>query len=147
MERIDIERNVFERIAADRSEKIGIFRKVISYIAWSRESEESCRLGNMIGLLSVLIGFSIIRGIIISDIDLTINGIHNIMHLSAFIFSLFALLISKRSPDMHFTYGYTRYETLAAFTNCLFLNISALFLVLSSVHFLSHSDHRPDEQV
>lgn len=79
-------------------------------------------------------------GLLREEIDLTITGIHDIMHLSAFIFSLFALLIAKKSPDMHLTYGYTRYETLAAFSNCLFLNLSALFLLMSTLHYFTQHD-------
>lgn len=79
-------------------------------------------------------------GLLREEIDLTITGIHDIMHLSAFVFSLFALLIAKKTPDMHLTYGYTRYETLAAFSNCLFLNLSALFLLMSTLHYFTQHD-------
>lgn len=49
-------------------------------------------------------------------------------------FSLYALLVAKQKSDNNFTFGYSRYETMAAFSNCILMVITSLFNVLSSVH-------------
>ena len=35
---------------------------------------------------------------------------------------------------MRFTYGYTRLETISAFTNCIFLYFVTLFVEIRSIH-------------
>ena len=56
-------------------------------------------------------------------------------------FSLYALLKAKHKKNHKFTFGYTRYETLAAFSNCIFIIITVLFLVMNSLHFHSEEEH------
>lgn len=60
-------------------------------------------------------------------------------------FSMYALMKAKKNANMHYTYGYTRYETIAAFSNCVFLILSSLFLVMSSLHNLNHGEEHKEE--
>lgn len=50
-------------------------------------------------------------------------------------FSLYSLIKGKHSKNKKFTYGYNRYETLAAFSNCICIIIASLSLIMSSLHF------------
>ncbi|KAL4489234.1 hypothetical protein ABPG72_006298 [Tetrahymena utriculariae] len=140
MHSVNINQAVFDRITQDRPQKVGRLQKWINYISWSRESEESKKLGNLTFVLVIIIIISILNGVLKSNIQMTINGIHNCLHLFSFIFSMYALMKAKKNANMHYTYGYTRYETIAAFSNCIFLILSSLFLVISSLHYLTHDE-------
>lgn len=41
---------------------------------------------------------------------------------------------AKANANQSFTFGYSRYETIAAFSNCLFLMIASLLLIVDTFH-------------
>jgi len=61
-----------------------------------------------------------------------------ILHAGSFLFSLYASIKAKKKANSKFTFGYNRYETVAAFTNCIFLILCSLFVLMSSFHSLHH---------
>ena len=63
---------------------------------------------------------------------------HTILHAGAFLFSFYASIKAKKKANSNFTFGYNRYETVAAFTNCIFLVMCSLFVLMSSFHSLHH---------
>lgn len=84
--------------------------------------------------------YFIFKGIVDFDFEIIIMGSYAFADVCVFIFSMYALLLSKHRKDTLHTYGYSRYETLAAFSNCTYLIIYALFLVLGSLHFHSEEE-------
>ncbi|KRX09407.1 hypothetical protein PPERSA_04713 [Pseudocohnilembus persalinus] len=116
------------------------------YFRLSRTGHEPKKIGNFIIILTTFSLYSMFSGIFKSDFDQTSLGAYCVLHISAFLFSLFALLQAKHRKDTLYTYGYSRFETLAAFSNCIFLLIHSLFLVIGSFHFHSEVEHLQDAQ-
>ncbi|EGR29250.1 cation diffusion facilitator family transporter containing protein, putative [Ichthyophthirius multifiliis] len=121
-----------------------IIRKFIKYMKLSQQSEESQRLSYFIIQYLILITFSIIVGITYKDITLSICGIYTLMHIFSYSFSLYALIKAKHNQNTHYTYGYTRYETISAFSTCIFLIIQSFFNIMSSFHL--HSEEQEDHK-
>ena len=68
------------------------------------------------------------------NIHLISDAFHSLLHVVAYLFSWIALLFAKKQADKKFTYGYTRLETISAFTNCIFLYFVTLFVEIRSIH-------------
>lgn len=66
--------------------------------------------------------------------DLTLSSL-------ALLFSLYAMLTSRAPATREFTYGLSRLETLAAFTNCTYLYFVSLFGIFHHVHALFETHH------
>ena len=69
-------------------------------------------------------------GIISGSLALLSDALHNLSDVVSIVVAFAANLVAKRSKDQHKTFGYKRAETLAAYTNGLFL--LALFLNMMS---------------
>lgn len=51
---------------------------------------------------------------------------------------------SKQKGNASYTFGFSRYETIAAFSNCIFLIISSFFLLISTFHNIEATEHGLD---
>ena len=100
----------------------------------AQTTPDSKRLLIIIILLTILVVFEIMIGVFFKNIHIITEAFQNILHLLAFYFSLYALIISKQPCDFEYTFGYTRIETVSAFSNCIFLSFVAMFLVFRNFH-------------
>lgn len=69
-----------------------------------------------------------------NNIHLISDAFHSLLHVAAYAFTWIALLFAKKPANIRFTYGYTRLETISAFTNCIFLYFVTLFVEIRSIH-------------
>jgi cobalt-zinc-cadmium efflux system protein len=61
------------------------------------------------------------------------DALHNLSDVVSIVVAFAANLIAKRSKDQHKTFGYKRAETLAAYTNGLFLLAISIYLFISAI--------------
>ena len=97
-------------------------------------SSESFSLFAVISVSSFLIILQTILSIHHHNIHLISDAFHSLLHVAAYTFSWLALLFSKKPANNKYTYGYTRLETISAFTNCIFLYFVTLFVEIRSIH-------------
>lgn len=72
------------------------------------------------------------------------DALHNILNIVGLSFSLYAIVMSKAKATQRYTFGFSRLEVIAGFTNCCFLIFVAIFLFFRSIHTgLEHSDDDP----
>lgn len=67
-----------------------------------------------------------------------------ILHAVSFQFSFYALMKSKQKGNQLYTFGFSRFETIAAFSNSIFLIISSFFVLISTFHNLESNEHADD---
>lgn len=75
----------------------------------------------------------IISGVISGSMALISDAFHNFEDTASLIVSYIAWLFSFRESDYDKTYGYKRFEVIAAFSNSLVLIISCLFILFESI--------------
>ncbi|GHV98093.1 cobalt transporter [Lactobacillus nasalidis] len=75
----------------------------------------------------------IIGGLISGSLALLSDALHNLSDVISIVLAFVANLISKKQKDRHKTFGYKRAETLAAYTNGLFLLIISIYLFISAI--------------
>ncbi len=85
-------------------------------------------------LCFVTILVELIVGLYSSIFHLMADALHNILNVLALVFSLSSIIWGKEKNNSRFTYGFSRLEVIASFTNCCFLSFLALFLVFRSIH-------------
>lgn len=64
------------------------------------------------------------------------DSLHGFIHIGSFIFALMAFILSKQTSNFHYTYGYSRIETLSAFINAFFLCFLGGFAFGSKIHHI-----------
>ncbi|MBO8155435.1 MAG: cation transporter [Bacillaceae bacterium] len=74
-----------------------------------------------------------IGGLLTNSLALLSDAGHMLSDAAALGLSLFAFMIGTRDPNQHKTYGYRRFEILAAFINGLTLIAIAIFIVIEGV--------------
>ena len=84
-------------------------------------------------------------GIKNNNFELIVDSYYFMMHLLVYCFSLYALMKGKELANKKFTYGYSRYETIAAFSVCVFLLLTAFFNLLTTFHIYGEEDFRIDD--
>jgi len=98
-------------------------------------------------ILSCLLVLSVelLVGLFHSNFHLMADSLHNVLNVLALSFSFFSIIWGKQKTNSKFTYGFSRLEVIASFTNCCFLCFLALFLIFRSIHDsledLGESDH------
>jgi len=74
----------------------------------------------------------IVGGIISNSLSLLSDALHNLADSSAIFVAYIAHLISKRKPTAHKTFGFRRFEILAAFLNSVLLIGICLYLFVEA---------------
>jgi cation diffusion facilitator family transporter len=101
----------------------------------SRDAKQY-RLGLVTSALLSLMVVEVATGAWLGSIGLLADGLHLLFHSVAMLVALYGVLHSKRSPTFSFSYGFARYEVLAAFSNTVLLIFMQLFLVAGVAHRL-----------
>ncbi|MCD5552850.1 cation diffusion facilitator family transporter, partial [Lactobacillus delbrueckii subsp. lactis] len=81
----------------------------------------------------IITAAEIAGGIISGSLALLSDALHNLSDVVSIVVAFAANLIAKRSKDQHKTFGYKRAETLAAYTNGLFLLAISIYLFISAI--------------
>lgn len=85
----------------------------------------------------IITAAEIVGGIISGSLALLSDALHNLSDVVSIVVAFAANLIAKRSKDQHKTFGYKRSETLAAYTNGLFLLAISIYLFISAIQRFS----------
>ena len=91
------------------------------------------RLGLSLGITLVVMIVQIVGGILTGSIALISDSGHMFTHSFAITISLVAIVIARRPPCHHRTFGLYRAEILAAFINGLFLLVVAGIVIYEAV--------------
>jgi len=94
------------------------------------------RLGVVTVALLLLMAVEVAAGAWLGSIGLLADGLHLLFHSIAMLVALYGVLHAKRSATFSFSYGFARYEVLAAFSNTVLLIFMQLFLVAGVAHRL-----------
>lgn len=86
-----------------------------------------------VGLNLLITIAEIVGGIISNSLALLSDSLHNLNDTFAIFLGYFANKISKRPKDFNRTYGYKRFEIIAAFLNTVFLMVVAIYLVIEGI--------------
>ncbi|MFS8962610.1 cation diffusion facilitator family transporter [Lactobacillus delbrueckii] len=81
----------------------------------------------------IITAAEIAGGIISGSLALLSDALHNLSDVVSIVVAFEANLIAKRSKDQRKTFGYKRAETLAAYTNGLFLLAISIYLFISAI--------------
>jgi len=85
--------------------------------------------------LLLLICFTVIEGVYgtwANSLGLLSDAFHTAFDCVGLLISLTAMVLSKHEPTLSFSYGYDRFEVLAAFANGIFLFCVSIFLFIES---------------
>ena len=94
------------------------------------------RLALVTGCLFFLFLLETAAGLWWGSIGLLADALHLAFHSVALCIALYGVLVSKRRATFAFSYGYARYEVLAAFSNTVLLIFMQLFIISGVVHRL-----------
>jgi cation diffusion facilitator family transporter len=100
------------------------------------QSARTYRLGCVTVALLCLMVVEVAAGAWLGSIGLLADGLHLLFHSIAMLVALYGVLHAKRSATFSFSYGFARYEVLAAFSNTVLLIFMQLFLVAGVAHRL-----------
>jgi len=101
--------------------------------------ENKLRYALLLSLLNFII--EVTAGILSSSLALLSDAVHLFTDISALVISLLAIKIGQRPADLLRTYGYRRFEILAAAANSLLLFLSSIFILYHGYHRLIHLQH------
>lgn len=123
-------------------------------------TKESTILLVFIIFLSIFVIIQTLIGFYNKSLHIIADAFHGLLHVGAYIFSLIALIVAKKNSNINYTYGYTRIETLSAFSNCFFMYFLTMFLAFRKLHHLfedhnqehndlndKHHDHHEEENI
>jgi cobalt-zinc-cadmium efflux system protein len=89
-------------------------------------------------LTSVFLLAEAVGGILTSSLALISDAAHMLTDVTALAISLVAIKIGQRTADLNRTFGYYRFEILAAVFNTILLFLVALYIVYEAYQRLSH---------
>lgn len=89
-------------------------------------------------LTSVFLIAEVIGGLVSGSLALLSDAAHMLTDVSALAISLMAIHISKRAADIRRTFGYYRFEILAAAFNAILLFFVAIYIIYEAYQRLSH---------
>lgn len=101
--------------------------------------EKPASLANLILAIlinGVIVVFELIFGLLISSMALISDAIHNLSDIAAMSFTYWAEKISRRPANERKTYGYLKFEFIAAFLNSLVLSVVIAFVFWESIQRL-----------
>jgi len=94
------------------------------------------RIALVTASLSLLMVVETAAGLLLGSIGLLADALHLCFHSVAMLIALYGVLVSRRRATFAFSYGYARYEVLAAFSNTVLLIFMQLFIIGGVVHRL-----------
>lgn len=77
--------------------------------------------------------FELIGGIFTNSIAIITDAIHDAIDALSIGISFFLEKKSKKKPDSHYTYGYSRYSVLGALVTTSFLFVSSIIVIIHSL--------------
>jgi cobalt-zinc-cadmium efflux system protein len=98
------------------------------------------RLGLSLSITLVVMVVEIVGGILVGSIALISDAGHMFTHAFAISISLVAIVIARRPPCHHRTFGLYRAEILAAFINGLILLVVALLVIYEAILRIIHPE-------
>lgn len=113
-------------------------------------TKESTILFSFIIILSIFVIIQTLIGFYNKSLHIIADAFHGLLHVEAYIFSLIALILAKKKSNINYTYGFTRIETLSAFTNCFFMYFLTMFLAFRKLHHLfedSSHEHKVSDNI
>jgi len=84
----------------------------------------------------VIVVFEFVFGLLIQSMALISDAVHNLSDIAAMSFTYWAEKISRRPADEHKTYGYLKFEFIAAFLNSVVLSVVIAFVFWESIQRL-----------
>jgi zinc transporter 6 len=109
--------------------------ETFSAVVASREPRTRT-LGAVTLALLVLLAAELAAGAALGSVGLLADALHALFHCVALCVSLWGLLHAGRAGGGAYSYGFARFEVLAAFSNATLLVFMQLFLVAGVVHRL-----------
>jgi len=103
------------------------------YIKAIRMDSDAKRLAAGIAMITFYSIIELLYGYKSNSLGLLSSGFHSLFDSAVLFTSLVALLIAQRNPTLEYSYGYERFEVLAAFTNASFLIFISLYIFLNLV--------------
>ena len=102
--------------------------------------DPSGRLLFSILLNALITAVEIAGGILSGSLALISDAIHNMSDTLALMLAWVANRVGKRKPDTKKTYGYQRFEILAAFINASVLTSVSLYLIYEAIYRFLHPE-------
>jgi cobalt-zinc-cadmium efflux system protein len=84
----------------------------------------------------VIVVFELFFGLLIQSMALISDAVHNLSDIAAMSFTYWAEKISRRPANERKTYGYLKFEFIAAFINSLVLSVVIAFVFWESIQRL-----------
>lgn len=88
----------------------------------------------MIVVFSVSIILEFFTGLYQGVFHLMGDALHNVLAVLTLVFSFISILVSKKPANSKFSFGFSRIEVIASFSNCCFLVFLGIFLMFRSIH-------------
>ncbi len=101
--------------------------------------EKPASLANLILAIlinGVIVVFELFFGLLIRSMALISDAVHNLSDIAAMSFTYWAEKISRRPANERKTYGYLKFEFIAAFINSLVLSVVIAFVFWESIQRL-----------
>ncbi|AQW81299.1 cation diffusion facilitator family transporter [Campylobacter pinnipediorum subsp. pinnipediorum] len=102
-------------------------------------------LASIIALISAIV--KIVAGFLSSSILLINSAVDSFFDSFVSFLNLFVLKKSSQSPDSTFNFGYSKLESLAAFTQGLIISCIGIFLFYQSIMKLVQNNHNLDIEI
>lgn len=121
-----------------------LYQMVSVLLAVRSGNRQVRRLALMISLNVAYSTVELMIGLLTGRVGLVSDSFHLTFGCGLLTFSLFAMTVAQKKPDGIYTYGYTRLEVLAAFTNALFLLFMSFSLAVEALHAFiqDESEHK-----
>ncbi|MDN6899991.1 cation transporter [Oenococcus sicerae] len=107
-------------------------------IAQDPRNRKKYWLGISINLIFII--FEVACGLFASSLALVTDAVHNLGDVLGLVISLVAVILLKRKPTKHHTYGFYNTTILAAFINSLILVASLTLIIWESILRLLHPE-------
>lgn len=112
------------------------WKKFPSFFEALTSVSESFKLLLIAGVWGGLIVLEFVLGLVTVNIHFITDGFQSSLHVVSYTFSLFSLTFSKQTANPGFTYGFTRFETLSAFSNSVFLLFVCFLNIFQHFHHI-----------
>lgn len=117
------------------------WRSVLDEIVRRRDSRR------ILTFASLLLAFAVVQAayaVKIDSLGLLSDALHTLFHVGAIAISIFGSVYARRPASFAFSYGFHRFEILAAFSNSLFLIFVVLFVTAGALRRLMQPALWPD---
>ena len=90
-------------------------------------------LGWALGLTSLYLIAEVVGGIVFNSLALLSDAAHMMTDVAALVIALLAIKLGGKAPDEKRTYGYRRFEILAAAFNAALLFMIAIYVFVEAI--------------